>query len=144
MKNVRIEGTMAFRLSSLGAVVTDQFAGRIEPLGLKPRHADLMAAVAGGTPRSQQDLARTMGVAPSLIVALADQLEDLKALHRVRDPHDRRRQVLKLTRKGRTLLAACTAHARAVDAELTARLVPLERDMLHHVLGTLAPGSASA
>lgn len=137
-----MDSTVAFRLSSLAAVVTDQFAARIEVLGLKPRHADLMAAVAGGAPRSQQDLARTLGVAPSLIVALADHLETLKALQRVRDPRDRRRQVLTLTRRGRTLLAACTAHARAVDADLTARLVPLERDMLHHVLGTLAPGRA--
>jgi len=35
-----------------------------------------------------------MGVAPSLVVALADHLKELEAVQRVRDPADRRRQIL--------------------------------------------------
>lgn len=60
-----------------------------------------MAILSSGTPASQQELAATMDVAPSLVVSLADQLESLGAIERVRDPDDRRRQKLSLTEVGR-------------------------------------------
>ncbi|WP_237536094.1 helix-turn-helix domain-containing protein [Streptomyces sp. SID3343] len=74
-----------------------RFTERIQPYGLKPEHVGLMAVLAAGTADSQQDIARTMGVAPSLVVTLADHLEELDAIRRERDPADRRRQILTLT-----------------------------------------------
>ena len=87
---------------------------------------------------SQQELAARLGVAPSLVVSLADHLETLGAVRRVRDPGDRRRQVLTLTDHGRDLLEQCAAAARALDEELTAALAPEQRVALHDALGVLA------
>ncbi|KUN05109.1 MarR family transcriptional regulator [Streptomyces yokosukanensis] len=130
--------TLVFRLGTLGAVVGDRFAGRIERLDLKPKHVGLLTALGQGSFASQQDLAGRLGVAPSLVVSLADHLESLGALRRVRDPQDRRRQVLTLTDRGHELLAACTAEATTLDGELTAHLDEPERRALHATLGSLA------
>lgn len=125
-----LRATVVFNLGTLGALAADRFAQRVEALGLKPKHAGLLAALDAGQAMSQQDLARRLGVAPSLIVALADQLEGLGALERVRDPQDRRRQVLHLTTEGRRLLSDCVVAAQAVDEELTSGLSDSQRATL--------------
>ncbi|GHI39930.1 hypothetical protein Sviol_43380 [Streptomyces violascens] len=79
-----------------------------------------------------------MGVAPSLVVALADHLEKLGAVQRVRDPADRRRQTLTLTEHGRELLAACGKLAQSLDAEFAADLTATERTALAGLLDRLA------
>ncbi|WP_055585609.1 MarR family winged helix-turn-helix transcriptional regulator [Streptacidiphilus griseoplanus] len=125
-----LRATVVFNLGTLGALAADRFAARVEALGLKPKHAGLLAALDAGQAASQQELARRLGVAPSLIVALADQLQGLGALERVRDPEDRRRQVLGLTAEGRRLLSACVAAAQAADEELTSGLGDTQRAAL--------------
>src|SRR5438445_4536111 len=99
--------TAAFGLGTVGVLVAQRFADLIAPLDLKPKHVGLLTLLAAGGATSQLDLARTMGVAPSLVVRLADHLEQLSAILRVRAPEDRRRQILSLTDRGRDLLATC-------------------------------------
>ncbi|MEU6065894.1 MarR family winged helix-turn-helix transcriptional regulator [Streptomyces sp. NPDC047082] len=130
--------TLTFRLGTLGAVIGDRFAERIERYNLKPKHVGLLTALTQGPFASQQDLAGRLGVAPSLVVSLADHLERLGAVERVRDPGDRRRQVLTLTDRGRELLADCATEARALDAEITTHLSADQRQLLHETLGSLA------
>ena len=134
MSNVKgaaaLRATIVFNLGTLGAVASDRFAARVEALGLKPKHAGLLAALDAGAAASQLELATRLGVAPSLIVALADQLQELGAVERVRDPEDRRRQALSLTAEGRRLLARCVRAAEDVDAELTAGLSEAQRTSL--------------
>ncbi|MFD8481512.1 MarR family winged helix-turn-helix transcriptional regulator [Kitasatospora sp. NPDC059673] len=132
-----LRATVVFNLGTLGALASDRFAGRVERLGIKPKHAGLLAALDAESAASQQELATRLGVAPSLIVALADQLQELGAVERVRDPGDRRRQVLTLTPEGRYLLARCAEAAEAVDAELTNGLTAAQRTALARHLRTL-------
>jgi DNA-binding MarR family transcriptional regulator len=133
-----LTSTVVFRLGTLGAAVTDRFTREIEGLGLKPKHVGLMAALGLAAVASQQELAARMGVAPSLLVSLADYLEGLGAVRRVRDPQDRRRQVLTLTEEGRRLLDRCTALARALDEEFVAGLTKEQRKALDAALRVLA------
>ncbi|MFH8382654.1 MarR family winged helix-turn-helix transcriptional regulator [Kitasatospora sp. NPDC018058] len=132
-----LRATIVFNLGTLGAVAADRFAARVEALGLKPKHAGLLAALDAGPAASQQDLARRLGVAPSLVVALADQLQELGALERIRDPQDRRRQVLNLTPEGRALLSRCADAARSLDDELMADLSDTQRSALEQGLRLL-------
>ncbi|MEV6930603.1 MarR family winged helix-turn-helix transcriptional regulator [Dactylosporangium sp. NPDC051485] len=132
-----LAGTVAYRLGVLGALANTRFAARIEPYDLKPRHLALMTALDAGRVASQQDLAVRLGVAPSLVVALADHLESLGAVARTRDARDRRRQVLVLTGHGRELLGVCAAAARELDEELTAALPAGDRAALDRVLAAL-------
>src|SRR5262245_36763248 len=96
--------TLAFRLGVLGLRMTDRFADRVASFGVKPKHVGLMTVVDARGAASQLEVARALQVAPSLVVTLADQLEALDALQRIRDPADRRRQLLTLTDHGHGLL----------------------------------------
>ncbi|MBF6146937.1 MarR family winged helix-turn-helix transcriptional regulator [Nocardia nova] len=133
-----VPATIAFRLGTLGAIVTDRFAVAIEELDLKPKHVGVLVALDHGVAASQQDLATRLGVAPSLVVALADHLERLGAVRRDRDPDDRRRQILTLTDHGRALLAATEERARRLDGEFTESLTAAQRTALQSALAVLA------
>jgi len=134
----KLTDTAAFRLGVLGAIAADRFADRVVAYDVKPKHAGLLALLAAGAAGSQQEIARAMGIVPSLVVSLADHLEHLGAVGRERDPDDRRRQVLTLTERGRALLADCTAAAQAIDAELTAGLDAATIAAMHAALAALA------
>ncbi|MEV0916102.1 MarR family transcriptional regulator [Streptomyces sp. NPDC049967] len=138
VKQETLTGTAAFQLGTLGAITAELFAERLAVHGLKPKHAGLLALLDSGAAASQQDIARTMRVTPSLVVGLADQLEELGAVTRERDPADRRRQILGLTDRGRELLARCTETASAIDEELTAGLDDAFRANLRRTLAVLA------
>ena len=132
-----LRATLVFNLGTLGALASDRFATRVEAIGLKPKHAGLLAALDAGSAASQQELATRLGVVPSLIVALADQLQELGAVERIRDPNDRRRQVLTLTAEGCRLLTRCAEAAEEADAELTAGLSDAQRTSLTRGLRAL-------
>lgn len=130
--------TTTFRLGTLGVLVTARFAEKIGGRGVRPKHVGLLAAIEAGVAGSQLELARALGVAPSVVVAHVDDLEGLGALRRVRDQDDRRRQNLVLTPDGRALLEGCAAAAREVDAEVTAELDEAQRVSLRELLGVMA------
>jgi DNA-binding MarR family transcriptional regulator len=131
-------GTSAFRLGVVGAVVTERFAAEIAGYDLKPKHVGVLALLASAPATSQLDLARTMGVAPSLIVRIADHLERIGAVERVRDPADRRRQALRLTPRGTELLAACTRLSRSMERDLLAGLSAPDRASFRTALARVA------
>ena len=125
-----------FRLGMAGSQITQAFSQRVERLGLTHKQVGLLAAVDAGHASSQRDIATRLNVAPSLVVALVDQLADLGAVGRERSAADRRVQVITLTPKGRELLAESAA-AEALDAELRARLSPAGRKALATALDEL-------
>ncbi|MEV4110202.1 MarR family transcriptional regulator [Nonomuraea sp. NPDC049695] len=138
MNDVKLTSTLAFRLGTLGAVVTERFSARLTAHDLKPKQVGLLAVLDSGAAASQLDIAKLMNVAPSLVVSLADRLEELGAVRRERDPSDRRRQTLTLTARGRDLLSACTEAAAEIDAELTEGLGPEEAEVLRGAMRKLA------
>lgn len=79
---------------------------RIAGLGLDPRHVVLLKLVAHQEGRSQLALGRQMGLPPSRMVAVVDELENLKMLERRPNPRDRRMRTLYLTDEGRRTLDA--------------------------------------
>jgi DNA-binding MarR family transcriptional regulator len=137
VKPTALTGTLTFQLGVLGSVLADRFAERILTLGLKTKHAGLLAALAASGGLSQQELAVRMRVAPSLVVALADHLEGMAALTRTRDAVDRRRQLLALTETGRELLAGCGRAAAEIEAELVAGVPERQVAGLRSALGRL-------
>ncbi|MCX4745497.1 MarR family winged helix-turn-helix transcriptional regulator [Kitasatospora sp. NBC_01287] len=137
---VPLAATLSYRLGTVGTIASHRYTERVETLGLKLKDVVLLHLLQDGGPASQLEVARLMGVAPSLVVTVADRLEALGAIRRLRDPDDRRRQQLVLTEPGRELLARCTTLAQELDAELTADLDEAARQALNAALGTLAAG----
>lgn len=62
----------------------------------------------------------------------------------MRDPEDRRRQVLSLTAEGRRLLSDCVAAAQSLDEELTSELSDTQRAALTRGLRLLGERHLSA
>jgi DNA-binding MarR family transcriptional regulator len=116
--------TLVFRLGVIGARIEARYAEALAAENLKPKHATLLGVLRMGAAGSQLELAALLQVAPSLVVALADQLVDLGAIARERDPADRRKQHLVLTPSGERLLDRCGELALRIDAELAAALGP--------------------
>ena len=108
----------SFRVSVLGATLTQSFADRLAPTGLTPKHVGLLAVTGDGAP--QRDIAEHLHVAPSHVVTLVDQLDEIGAVTRTRGESDRRVQVIQLTPRGRKLLADATRIAQELDDELHA------------------------
>jgi len=133
-----LRGTTAFRLGLLGTLLSNQFGERIgAALDLKLKHAGVLVALDTRGSASQQELATLVGVAPSLVVALADHLEDLGAIERIRSDVDRRRMDLRLTPKGHALLVRCDEIAQTLSDEVTAALPRADREKLHKLLGAV-------
>jgi DNA-binding MarR family transcriptional regulator len=116
--------TLGYRLVQLGRAAGNEYTARLEKLGLRPQHVRLLTVVQGAGHASQNELAAELGVTPSFVVGLADDLERLGALNRERDPRDRRRQVLVLTTAGNRLLRDATRAATDLDRELARELTP--------------------
>ena len=137
--------TTAFLLSKVGQAMTADFAERVAPLGLRPRHVGLLVAVDAAPDASQREIGETLGLVPSAIVPMVDVLEKLGAVRRVVDPANRRRHTLALTPVGRTLLDQAVAHAVAQDDDVLAGLDAGLRAALHTALaGLLARGDRPA
>lgn len=102
--------------------IGDEMAARgqqaLEELGINGRDYTALAVIADDEPRSQLELARMMGKAPALCVALIDDLEAAGLAQRVRDPNDRRRSIVSLTPAGEQLLERADAIADEVAANV--------------------------
>ena len=92
-------------------------------------------------PKAQLELARTIGVTPSVVVDMLDELEELAALRRVRDTVDRRRQLIELTPEGHGLRRTAVRLAGETDEELLGVLTTEETALLRRALGRMAAAS---
>jgi DNA-binding MarR family transcriptional regulator len=121
---------VGFQLSSLGHAVAAQFSARLAPLALEPRQFALLRRVALHEGGSQQAMGERLGIPPSRMVALVDELECRKLLERQPSPSDRRAHALHLTPAGKRLLAKATEVAASYEREITQDFDDDERDLL--------------
>lgn len=112
-----VAGSVTFQLVKLGQLANSRLADLLAPLGLRPRHCGLLELLRNG-PMAQLDLANGLGVAPSVIVDMIDELQGIGAVDRMRSRVDRRRQFVDLTTHGRTLTERAAMAARQLDADL--------------------------
>jgi DNA-binding MarR family transcriptional regulator len=112
------------------------FEDAMEPLGLRPILFDYLAALADGGPRSQRELARLLEIDAARIVSLTDELESRSLVERAVDASDRRRNLVSLTRQGRSLYARAAKVATKVEGELLSSLSSHDQDRLRQLLRT--------
>jgi len=119
----------AFLLAQVGAHAADRFGERIKGLGVAPRHAGILRMIAT-TPCNQRALAKRLGVLPSRMVILIDELAEKGLVERKRNTKDRRHSELVLTKRGRSMLEKLSRLAAEHEADLCAGLTAAERDTL--------------
>ena len=120
----------AFLLSQLGAHAADSFGERIAVLGIAPRHAGILRLIAAGPSCNQQNLAKQLGVLPSRMVMLIDELAERGLVERQRSQKDRRHSELVLTQGGKELLEKLNRLAVEHEDDLLAALTREERETL--------------
>src|SRR5882757_7454334 len=99
-----------------------RFGERLAPLGLEQQHAGMLIRLAANQGQSQQAIAEMIGVNPTRMVFLTDELEKLGLVERRRNPADRRSHALYLTEAGTAMLARVREVTRAHEADITASL----------------------
>jgi len=129
---------MAFLLSQLGFHAAQVFAERLMPLGLQPRHFGLLAHLAEGEGRSQQQLADALAIHRNVMVGLVDDMEGRGLVERRRHPSDRRAHAVFLTAPARALLAEARRIAAEYELELLTPLEDSDRTALMALLQRLA------
>ena len=127
-----------YLLVQLGTRAARLFAERLAPLGLEPRHAGLLFRLAANEGRSQQALGELLGLNPTRMVFLVDELEQRGLVERRRNAADRRSYALYLTDAGRDMLSAIRETAGPEQGRLGASLSQGERGQLTGLLRKLA------
>src|SRR5260370_37273266 len=111
---------LAFLLSQVGAHAAARFAGRIAPLKLKPYHAGILRILGNDSGVTQQALCDLLGMFPSRLVVLLDELEKLKLIERRESAADWRVPALHLTEAGRNGVAEAGKAATRVECSFCA------------------------
>ncbi|MGP1483471.1 MarR family winged helix-turn-helix transcriptional regulator [Actinomyces naeslundii] len=139
-----ILSSACFQLGITGAQITRSFSLLIQHTGLTHKQVGLLAVVDADQASSQREIAAQLGVAPSLVVSLVDQLASIGAVRRTRSRTDRRVQVVEITDEGRQLLRLATDAAKKLDADLRKCLSPGDQQDLDRLLPLLLQSSATA
>ena len=131
-------GWTAFLVAQLGGLAAMRFAERVASVGLTPAHAGLLRAVAAEPGRSQQALSAQLGLLPSRLVALVDEMERDGLLERRRNVHDRRQYALHLAPAGEARLRDVGRVAQQHGEDFLEPLNDKDRAELGRLLGLLA------
>jgi DNA-binding MarR family transcriptional regulator len=128
----------AFLLTQVGTHAAQRFAERIGEHGLTPPQTGILGLLRSNPGISQQRLAEVLGMLPSRVVALIDELEAAGLVERTRDGADRRRNSLALTAAGAAALRTIAMVASAHDDETCRALDTSERAVLAEMLTRIA------
>src|SRR4051795_2607647 len=109
-------------------------AQALESVGLTPALFGLLNVLAARPGTNQQELGSAMGIDPSTMVSLIDQLESAKLAKRRPHPKNRRAREVAITPKGRRLLERGRRMAMQVDDEVLRGLTAAERRQLQTLL----------
>jgi DNA-binding MarR family transcriptional regulator len=131
-------GRVGFLLSQVGALAAAQFAERLATLGVQPGDIGILRLITVEEGLSQQTLAGKLGVGPSRVVALIDELEQKGLVTRERSTKDRRNYELQLTDAGRNVMARMREIGSAHEEDVVHALNASERRTLGELLAKIA------
>jgi DNA-binding MarR family transcriptional regulator len=126
-----------YRLIKLGELVMAAAERALEPLGVRPRHFNVLTVVAANPTISQQDLSRRLNIDANVMVGVIDELERAGLARRLRNPADRRRHVVELTKAGLDILRRGQRLLDGAEAELFATLSDRDLTKLDDIAGRL-------
>jgi DNA-binding MarR family transcriptional regulator len=132
--------TAGMLLVKIGRAAERRFTEALKPTGLTPRHLGVLFQV-DACPTSQQALIESIGVDPSKLVGLLNDLEAEGLIARRRDADDRRRHIVELSKEGRARMVAARQAAGKVEEGLFVGLDEAQRQQLLELLAEVADSS---
>ncbi|MFD7229786.1 MarR family winged helix-turn-helix transcriptional regulator [Streptomyces sp. NPDC059881] len=125
---------LGFLLARNGAIANSRVHHAFESCGLALRQGTTLMLLGKAGSMGQQALAATLEVDPSIMVAILNDLESERLVERRRDPADRRRHIVAITKEGRDLLNKAQDAVTEVEHGLFADLSPEELTALRGLL----------
>src|SRR5919109_2277300 len=109
----------------LGRITMHRFTEALEPFGIRPRHVAALIELRDHGQLTQQSLCGQLHLDPTNLVAILNELEEQGYATRRRDPEDRRRHIVEVSKKGLGVIDKVSEAMDGVEQDL---LEPAERE----------------
>jgi DNA-binding MarR family transcriptional regulator len=135
--DARPTDVLGFLLKHATMVLTERTDAALAPLSIDGKEFGALRVLARREPMSQLQVAQTLGIDRTTMVALLDTLERKGIVARHPDPSDRRRNVVELTEQGEAVVDAAETLRRQVEEEFLAPVGAADGERLRRTLRTL-------
>ncbi|MEA2421594.1 MAG: MarR family transcriptional regulator, transcriptional regulator for hemolysin [Thermoleophilaceae bacterium] len=124
-------------LIKLGRITMHRFTEALEPFGIRPRHVAALIELRDRGELTQQSLCGQLHLDPTNLVAILNELEDRGYATRRRDPEDRRRHLVEVSKKGIAVIEKVSEVMDGVEADLLNGVEAAEREQLGALLTSI-------
>ena len=114
-----------------------RFTEALEPFGIRPRHVAALIELRDRGELTQQSLCGQLHLDPTNLVAILNELEQRGYATRRRDPQDRRRHLVEVSKKGVAVIDKVSKVMDEVEADLLKDFEPAEREQLERLLAAV-------
>jgi DNA-binding MarR family transcriptional regulator len=121
----------------LGRITMHRFTEALEPYGIRPRDVAALIELRDHGELTQQSLCGRLHLDPTNLVAILNELEARGYATRRRDPEDRRRHLVEVSKKGIAVIEKVSEVMDEVEADLLDGLDGAERDELAGLLTSM-------
>ncbi len=121
----------------LGRITMHRFTEALEPFGIRPRHVAALIELRDSGELTQQTLCGQLHLDPTNLVAILNELEQRGYATRRRDPEDRRRHLVEVSKKGIAVIEKVSEVMDGVEDDLLDGLAPAERKQLEGLLTSM-------
>src|SRR5436189_31343 len=121
----------------LGRITMHRFSEALEPFGIRPRHVAALIELRDSGELTQQTLCGQLHLDPTNLVAILNELEQRGYAKRRRDPADRRRHLVEVSKKGIAVIEKVSEVMDGVEDDLLDGLEPAEREQLEGLLTSI-------
>lgn len=121
----------------LGRVTLHRFTEALASHGLRPRDLSALIELRDHGSLSQQDLSCRLHIDPTNLVEVLNELEEKGYALRRRDPEDRRRHRVEVSKKGLAVIEEVSAVMDETEDELLGDLGASDREQLERLLTSI-------
>src|SRR3954452_3028637 len=121
----------------LGRITMHRFSEALAPFGIRPRHVAALIELRDRGELTQQALCGQLHLDPTNLVTILNELETRGYATRRRDPDDRRRHLVEVSKKGLAVIEKVSEVMDGVEDDLLAGLEPAERAQVEPLLTSI-------
>src|SRR5437667_907377 len=121
----------------LGRITMHRFTEALERFGIRPRHVAALIELRDSGELTQQSLCGQLHLDPTNLVAILNELEQRGYATRRRDPEDRRRHLVEVSKKGIAVIEKVSEVMDQVEDDLLDGLDLVEREELEGLLTSI-------
>ncbi|WP_198086150.1 MarR family winged helix-turn-helix transcriptional regulator [Variovorax sp. E3] len=129
-----LETLVGYNARRAWLIVSDFFAERMAPYGLKQIDFSVLSLLAHNPGATSRQLCSTLDILPPNLVSLVATLDSRGLIERRPHPHDGRAVGLHLTPAGEVLIHEAEQAVMQLEADASAKLTPRERETLIRLL----------